>query len=1355
MSIVSTSNRWLNRLYKTVAIILVLLAVAISAFRLFLPYVHQYREPLQDYLNESAQTNIAIGSLDMTWQHFGPSLVIGEVTVLQTEHASVEIESLEVQVDFWKSISQQSLISKDIIITGAQIEVTERWQQHSDTEESSTDTEPEAKDIDAIIDVFVNRIKRFSIKDSLVKVHTQQVTRSIEVNNLQWLNTGDRHQAKGSVVLNGLSSNTLQLKVDVTGDDSSDLKGDLYLQANHIDITPWLDKLLVLDGEKTKTDFNFSALFSVEESRLQSAIVNFLDSTMDWSFEDKKQKLTLGKGQAFLTKSEGEATESFNLYTSPLNLTLNKQYKQSFTVQLSKKQHDLSFYMSEIDIAMVASLAPLLVKDEATRKLISTMDLTGKISDLHLKNVEEKLQITADFSQFTNQYSHKIPGLENVSGELSLVDDFLSVNFEATQGHLDFDKLFVQAFPYDKLTGQLDVAFNQDGWELNVEKLDFLSKEINLSAQVRVDAPDGGEVNLSLLTNVSEGNAGLVGRYLPLPIMSKNLVQYLNDAVVSGLVENAQVLINGPIKHFPFVDGSGIFVVDAELTDAQFKFVNSWPAINDFVANLNFTNNSMLITGRGGDLTGLDVTGVTAEISNLAKGQILEVNADIKSTAAQNISNLINQSPLEKSVGNTLDYLNISGNVTGDFSLNLPLKAKDKGVAKGTIIFDNNTASLRAPAMEFSEIKGELSFNKDKVNTEKLKLIWQGLPVNIDIAGLNKTDYYQTSLSLSALWKADEWRPHVPERLLRYTAGAFPWQGELELYNHHEGGFSYKGDFNSDLVASKLLLPTPYNRDKDHDKELSVNVTGRDAQSTIKLNYGEKLHFTGVLNHQDTAFSRANLAIGEEVMALPSDGFHITTKLEHAEFSQWQPLISDILDSINNPSTNTEQQDKQTPLLAKPKRIRGSIGKLTILGQTLNQVSFNLLDQADWWLLQLNSNEARSQTKIYPNWLEQGLDIDAEFIHTVYKKEETADKSLIEPHQPNKLENDIIFANIPPLKFHCDSCSVGLLDLGTVDVQVERTDHNTITFKQFDASRKNAQLSLSGRWHHDGLESNTNLTGSLSIVDIEKEAKAFSYESIVRDSGAKAELNFDWQGGLHDFSIAQLTGQYRVEADDGYLADVSDKARIFSVLSLQSLVRKLTLDFRDIFSDGMFYSSIEGDYQLDQGVLTTQNTQMNGTAGNLFMTGQTNLLTGELNYDMSYKPELTSSLPVLAWIATLDPITFLAGVAIDQVIKSQVVSEFNFKLTGTIDDPNFREIDRKSKSVSVDTTTIGVDVNTEANPFVGPLIEPDNTTNETNSAPDTSTEIKVPSGSVTDNKNVDMGGVITTVPSSENGNEND
>ena len=1286
MNIVSTSNRWLNRLYKTVAILLVLLAVVISAFRLFLPYVHHYKLPLQNYLNETSQTNIAIGTLSMTWQRSGPILVIGDVQVLETEKASVFIEQLEMQVDFWRTLTEQNLISKDLLISGARVNLSEKlWlgsKENNDTL-GKVKKDSEANDIEVISDLFLNRIKRFSIRDSQITVRNEAITRSIRLNHLRWLNTGERHQAEGSVVLNGLSSNNLQVKLDLLGEETSELTGQIYLQANQIDITPWLDDVLVLEDDKTKTDINFSAWLHVNNSDISRLKINFSDSSVQWQFEDKKQKLTLEQGQLLLVK--GKTERSLRLYSTPLALRLNDQQPQQFSVTLAKKANDFSLNLSEIDVAILTQLAPLIIEKKETRELLSQMTLTGKIEDLFIRNQNNSLHIVTKFSAFNNSFSHGIPGLENVSGILSFADNYLSVDFTAEQGQLDFDKLFVQAFPYQTLSGQLNAVFDDKGWELTVEELDFLSKEINLSAQVKVEAPIDGEVNLALLANVSNGNAGLVGRYLPLPIMSENLVNYLNAAVVSGRVEDAQVLINGPISHFPFTDGSGIFVVDAELSESEFKFVDDWPAITDFVANLNFTNNSMLITGRGGELTGLDVTGIRAGIADLANGQILKVDAEIMPTQARYIGDLMNQSPFEDSVGSVLEQLQIAGKISGEFHLNLPLNDSDQALASGIINFDNNQVALQTPRMDFSEVKGQFRFSNDKISTQDLQLKWHGLPIKLDISGMDKADYYDTDINLAALWQEVEWLPFIPEELRRYTQGELPWKGSLSLHEHHQGGFSYSANFDSALKNTRLLLPIPYQRNAKQENALSVQVNGDIAQSKLVLNYGDKMHFSGVLEHESTAFTRANLMIGEGSMALPGDGFHITTKLENADFSKWQPLISNILDSIEQPSTSSVQENS-TPLLAKPKRIRGSIGQLSLLGQELNNVSFNLLDKSQWWLLQFNAKETRSQIKIYPDWLAQGLDINAEFLSLPQENKDNDSTPEQISLQPNKAENDIIFAEIPPLRFHCDSCSLGSVNLGEVDVEIKRIDKQNIEFVDFTAHRDKTTLNLEGNWLHNEHESTTTLVGNLSVEDVETELKAAGYESIIKDSGAKFDVNLNWDGGLHDFSLSHLNGTVNGQLDDGYLADVSDSARIFSVLSLQSLVRKLTLDFRDIFSDGMFYSSIKGSYRLNQGLLFTDNTKMNGTAGNLFMTGNTNLVTGQLDYDMSYKPNLTSSLPVLAWIATLNPVTFLAGVAIDQVIKSQVVSEFKFELTGTVENPDFQEVNRKSKNISVDTT---------------------------------------------------------------------
>ena len=282
------------------------------------------------------------------------------------------------------------------------------------------------------------------------------------------------------------------------------------------------------------------------------------------------------------------------------------------------------------------------------------------------------------------------------------------------------------------------------------------------------------------------------------------------------------------------------------------------------------------------------------------------------------------------------------------------------------------------------------------------------------------------------------------------------------------------------------------------------------------------------------------------------------------------------------------------------------------------------------------------------------------------------------------LTDDNIFANMPKVNFHCDRCQIDNLNLGEVNFSLLRTDENIIKIERFKAKREQAELNLSGDWQKEASISTTNITGLLSLKNIEYELEQLGYGSIIRDSGGNIAFNLNWQGGPHDFSFSHLNGELSASIDDGFLAEVSDKARIFSVLSLQSIVRKLTLDFRDIFSDGMFYKDIKGDYHIKEGVLYTDNTRMNGSAGDLYIKGNTSFVNSTLDYKMSYKPNLTSSLPVvLAWVASFDPVMFLAGLALDQVITSKVVSEYNFELTGSVSEPDFIEVNRKSRNISV------------------------------------------------------------------------
>ena len=1321
MSIASVSNRWLNRLYKILAILLVCLAVLISAFRLLLPYVEHYRQDFQNYINNTNQTNIIFGGLGMSWRGSGPTLIANQVTLIDTEDAHITIENIEIQVDFWATITTQKLISSNVILEGAIVNVDQRMWNSPGTKKdtngtqkkSTTNVNKQSNAFQQISALFLNRINRFSLRNSQISIHNDTIERSFHINNLHWLNNDDRHQAQGNIIVNELSSNNLSLKIDINGSSVDELNGLIYVEANHLDITPWLDSVLVLDNDNTQADIGFSAWLKVKTGGIERLQFFLHENQISWQTAGKAHSLALSEGQLLLVRDKGP--EGFTLYSTPLLLQFDQQEKQEYILQLNKTADDYSIYLSAFDLALISQISPLFISTQGLRRLLPELAIHGQANEIYFKKTADEIKALANFKNTSTQYSQGIPGIKNLSGQLSYTQQNLHLELAAIEGALDFSQHFVAPISYELLNATVDLSFVEQGWQLEVNDIALTSSELSLTADLAIESLKDSDARLSLLASISEFDLSKIGHYYPLTSMSSSLVHYLNNALIDGKVTQAQVLLNGPLASFPFNNNEGIFVVDAELEDATFKFDEQWPAITSFSANLNFTNNSMLITGRSGHLVGLDVNGVQATIDDLANEQILVLDTLIKPSPARLIADLMAQSPLKESVGNVLEQLQVSGDIHGKFHLNLPLNATEQVLTSGLINFVDNHIALQTPQMNFSQVTGQLSFENERLSTENLSVNWQGLPLNLVVKGIDKADYYDTNIAITADWQADSWQRHITPRLKKYLDGQLQFQGDLSLYQHHNGGFSYQFNLESNLQQIQLNLPQPYKKASQIKIPLKIAVIGQLEQSTINAFYGEQLSFFGVLEHDVNHFSRAHMVLGNEQMLLPMDGFHITTKLAQADFNDWQPLISDIIDtvsSVDKPKSTKGRVEKSTSLFSTPERIRGTITELDLLGQTLNNVSFNLLDKTDWWLLQLNAKETRSRLKFYPDWLEQGVDINADFIHlTTNIEDEIAAET--EGTVTSSVTPESVFDNMPKMNLHCDRCQIDKLNLGQVNLSVSRTGQDIITIENFDAKREQAQFSLTGQWQKNDNGSTTNITGELVLKDIEYELEQLGYGSIIRDSGGKLNIDLNWRGGPYDFSFTHLNGELNARIDDGYLADVSDKARIFSVLSLQSIVRKLTLDFRDIFSDGMFYKEIKGDYRIKNGVLYTDNTRMNGTAGNLYIKGNTSFVTNTLDYKMSYKPNLTASLPVLAWIATLNPVVFLAGVAIDQVITSQVVSEFNFELTGNISEPSFREVNRKSRDVSVGRSTPPTFIdNTEKDNTQEDNIEEDNEFNK-------------------------------------------
>ncbi|MEP7058302.1 MAG: AsmA-like C-terminal region-containing protein, partial [Caldimonas sp.] len=246
---------------------------------------------------------------------------------------------------------------------------------------------------------------------------------------------------------------------------------------------------------------------------------------------------------------------------------------------------------------------------------------------------------------------------------------------------------------------------------------------------------------------------------------------------------------------------------------------------------------------------------------------------------------------------------------------------------------------------------------------------------------------------------------------------------------------------------------------------------------------------------------------------------------------------------------------------------------------------------------------------------------------------------------------------------------------------------------KFNITVPEAQLVASGVWAASG-----NPSGA--TVSAPRRA-SMDFRLVVTDSGAllerlgagkairggTGELSgaVSWLGSPLTPDYPSLAGQINVAIDSGqFLKAEPGAARLLSVLSLQSLPRRLSFDFRDLFEQGFSFDNVTGDVTIGEGLARTNNLRMRGPAAVVLMEGNADIAHETEDLRVVVVPEINAGTASLAY-AIINPAvglgTFLAQYFLRKPLIEAGTREFH--VSGPWDDPKVERVERKrAQSVS-------------------------------------------------------------------------
>jgi uncharacterized protein YhdP len=224
-----------------------------------------------------------------------------------------------------------------------------------------------------------------------------------------------------------------------------------------------------------------------------------------------------------------------------------------------------------------------------------------------------------------------------------------------------------------------------------------------------------------------------------------------------------------------------------------------------------------------------------------------------------------------------------------------------------------------------------------------------------------------------------------------------------------------------------------------------------------------------------------------------------------------------------------------------------------------------------------------------------------------------------------------------------------------------------------------ARLSASGRWSDGsgtGTRPRTALDFRLDIHDAGALLARFGMADVLRRGQGHIEGHLGWAGSPLSPHYPSMAGQLHLDVGAGqFLKADPGIAKLLGVLSLQALPRRLSLDFRDVFSSGFAFDTIRGDARVARGVASTDNLQMKGVNAAVLMDGSADLDHETQNLRVLVVPEIDAGTAALA-VAAINPAVGLGAFLAQLVLKGPLAQAATreFQITGRWDTPEITPV---------------------------------------------------------------------------------
>ncbi len=771
-----------------------------------------------------------------------------------------------------------------------------------------------------------------------------------------------------------------------------------------------------------------------------------------------------------------------------------------------------------------------------------------------------------------------------------------------------------------------------------------------------------------------------------------------------------------------------------------------WPVFTQLNGSLLFEGHRMRIEGATAVIGHLGTGGfalskVSGRVDDLASDH---PRLQIQGEGQGSLDDLLRYaavSPVGIWTGHMLSDARGSGQARLSLALDIPLNDVAATQVKGQVaMVEADQAVLRlAPQVPpMQTVRGQVQFTQDTLKVNGTAKVWgQDIQINgsrdaqgtprfvasgmVSAEGLRGAD--SPVLARVARQLSGQTSVTVTVALTRTgpasgTAGsstAFSARPELQITSSLQGlGMALPAPLRKDAAASWPLKVIHRSDDpQGHADTMQLELNG---DVMLRADYRRKLNGARPVIERGAVSLMAAGAPGSGAAALPlpPEGVSAQVLLPVLDIDAWQQLANQIKAEARisaAPPTTEAASNTAEPSAAEgylPSALTLKVGSLSWNQRTLKDVAATLAHPGPGvWRAQIESRQLAGQIELKPDSTPTANGVPGSRVTARLSRLQVpaAEADAFQDQAAQQmLTNEPV--SVPALDIVIDQFEWRDLPLGKLEVEAinrggasgsEALPEWRLT--KFRLGNADAQLSAVGNWAALAASS-PPIKLALGKPTPPRHRAAFSFTLDLNNSGnllarlglpqtlrggkGKMAGQVSWLGSPLDVDPASMSGDINVAIDGGQFLKVEPgAAKLLGVLSLQSLPRRLALDFRDVFQSGFAFDRIEGDVSIQQGVAATRNLRMRGVQALVLMEGQADLGQETQNLRVFVIPELNAGTASLAYAAINPAIglgTFIAQVLLRKAVVDATTREF--LVTGSWADPQVERVRRSTVPAS-------------------------------------------------------------------------